>query len=139
MYNDYLCGITYLYAQRRFWKLTIFHIMAQADTKPPLPPFTLETAKIKVKAAQNAWNTKDPHTVKNAYTPDCIWRNRDQFFRGTDAIVAFLTEKWGKENGYKLRKELFAFSDDKVCRNCYFNVTIADGRKDCSAILVRMV
>jgi nuclear transport factor 2 (NTF2) superfamily protein len=89
--------------------------MAQPDTKPPLPPFTLETAKIKVKAAQNAWNTKDPHTIKNAYTPDSIWRNRDQFLQGTDTIVAFLTDKWSKENGYRLRKELFAFTDDKVC------------------------
>lgn len=69
---------------------------------------------MKVKAAQNMWNTKDPHKVKLAYTPDCIWRNRDTFIRGTDQIVEFLTGKWGRENGYRLRKELFAFSDDKV-------------------------
>lgn len=53
--------------------------------------------------------------MKNAYTEDCIWRNRDEFFSGHDAIVDFLTRKWAKENGYRLRKELFAFSDDKAC------------------------
>lgn len=97
--------------------------------KPPVPPFTAETANQKVKAAQNAWNTKyvyrkprriasnrirNPAVVKNAYTEDCIWRNRDHFFQGHEAIVAFLTKKWEKENGYRLRKELFAFSNDKV-------------------------
>jgi nuclear transport factor 2 (NTF2) superfamily protein len=82
--------------------------------KPPFPPFTLETATIKVKAAQNVWNTKDPHKVKHAYTPDSIWRNRDTFIKGTDQIVEFLSKKWEKENGYRLRKELFAFRDNKV-------------------------
>jgi nuclear transport factor 2 (NTF2) superfamily protein len=86
----------------------------QPDTKPPLPPFTRETAHIKVKAAQDLWNTRDPHKVKNGYTADSIWRNRDQFLRGTDEIVAFLTKKWERENGYRLRKELFAFTDNKV-------------------------
>jgi nuclear transport factor 2 (NTF2) superfamily protein len=88
--------------------------MATTETKPPLPPFTLETAQKKVKAAQDAWNTKNPQLVKNAYTPDSIWRNRDQFIRGTDEIVQFLTKKWSVENGYRLRKELFAFTDNKV-------------------------
>ena len=86
----------------------------QTDTKPPLPPFTRETAQIKVKAAQDLWNTRDPQKVKNGYTPDTIWRNRDQFLKGTDEIVAFLTKKWERENGYKLRKELFSFTDNKV-------------------------
>jgi len=88
--------------------------MATTEPKPPLPPFTLETAQKKVKAAQDAWNTKNPQLVKNAYTPDSIWRNRDQFIRGTDEIVQFLTNKWSVENGYRLRKELFAFTDNKV-------------------------
>lgn len=83
-------------------------------TKPLLPPFTLETAKIKVKGAQDAWNTKDPEKIKMAYTPDSIWRNRDTFLKGRDEIVEFLTKKWSVENGYRLRKELFAFSDNKV-------------------------
>ncbi|OAQ96762.1 hypothetical protein LLEC1_01431 [Akanthomyces lecanii] len=84
------------------------------ESKPPFPPFTLETAKIKVKAAQDAWNTKTPDTVKMAYTPDTIWRNRDQFLRGRDEIRDFLAKKWAAENGYRLRKELFAFTDNKI-------------------------
>ncbi|EEY15955.1 conserved hypothetical protein [Verticillium alfalfae VaMs.102] len=84
------------------------------ETKPPCPPFTAETARIKVKAAQDAWNTKDPETVKMAYTPDSVWRNRDVFLRGRDEIVQFLSEKWSREDGYRLRKELFAFSDNRI-------------------------
>ncbi|KAH7308736.1 DUF1348-domain-containing protein [Rhexocercosporidium sp. MPI-PUGE-AT-0058] len=83
-------------------------------TKPPLPPFTQATALLKVKAAQDLWNTRDPSLVKNGYTPDSIWRNRDTFLQGTEEIVKFLTEKWSVENGYRLRKELFAFTDDKI-------------------------
>ncbi|UKZ53942.1 hypothetical protein TrVGV298_007745 [Trichoderma virens] len=78
------------------------------------PPFTAETAQKKVKAAQDAWNTRNPDGVKMAYTPDSIWRNRDQFLQGRDAIKDFLTKKWEKENGYRLRKELFAFTDNKI-------------------------
>ncbi|KAG7152698.1 hypothetical protein HYQ46_009917 [Verticillium longisporum] len=84
------------------------------ETKPPCPPFTAETARIKVKSAQDAWNTKNPETVKMAYTPDSVWRNRDVFLRGRDEIVKFLSEKWSREDGYSLRKELFAFSDNKI-------------------------
>ncbi|CRK20756.1 hypothetical protein HYQ45_003237 [Verticillium longisporum] len=84
------------------------------ETKPPCPPFTAETAQIKVKSAQDAWNTKNPETVKMAYTPDSVWRNRDVFLRGRDEIVKFLSEKWSREDGYSLRKELFAFSDNKI-------------------------
>jgi len=84
------------------------------STKPPLPPFTRDTAVQKVKAAQDLWNTRNPSLVKNGYTPDSIWRNRDTFLKGTDEIVEFLTKKWSVENGYRLRKELFAFTDDKV-------------------------
>ncbi|KAG8425968.1 hypothetical protein J3459_008567 [Metarhizium acridum] len=84
------------------------------EGKAPYPPFTAETARIKVKAAQDAWNTKGPDTVKMAYTPDSIWRNRDQFLVGRHAIREFLSKKWDKERGYRLRKELFAFTDDKI-------------------------
>ncbi|KAM3502400.1 hypothetical protein MY10362_004874 [Beauveria mimosiformis] len=84
------------------------------ESKPPFPPFTLETAKIKVKAAQDAWNTKTPDKVKMAYTPDTIWRNRDQFLQGREAVREFLSDKWATENGYRLRKELFAFTDNKI-------------------------
>lgn len=106
------------------------------ESLPPFPPFTLETAQKKVKAAQNVWNTRqvpalpwgvsenmkaytidlnrNPENVKMAYTPDSIWRNRDSFLQGRDEIVKFLKQKWHKENGYRLRKELFAFVDNKV-------------------------
>uniref|UniRef100_A0A0D2XRE7 DUF1348 domain protein n=1 Tax=Fusarium oxysporum (strain Fo5176) TaxID=660025 RepID=A0A0D2XRE7_FUSOF len=88
--------------------------MSNQETRPPCPPFTLETAQIKVKAAQDGWNSQDPAKVKLAYTPDSIWRNRDHFLQGRDAIQEFLTKKWEKESNYKLRKELFAFTDNKA-------------------------
>jgi len=78
------------------------------------PPFTKETAEQKVKAGQDLWNTCDPSRVKNAYTPDSIWRNRDSFLKGHEDIVSFLTKKWEKEKTYKLRKELFAFTENKI-------------------------
>ncbi|KAK3330552.1 hypothetical protein B0H66DRAFT_466245 [Apodospora peruviana] len=84
------------------------------ESKPPLPPFTLETARNKVKAAQDAWNTRNPEVVQFAYTPDSIWRNRDTFLQGRKEIVDFLAEKWAREKGYRLRKELFAFTDNKI-------------------------
>lgn len=82
--------------------------------RPPLPPFTLETAIKKVKAAENAWNTCDPVKVAAAYTPDSEWRNRDEFFRGRDAIKAFLTRKWQKELQYKLMKELWCYQGNRI-------------------------
>jgi len=84
------------------------------ETKPPLPPFTLETAKQKVQAAEDAWNTRDPERVALAYTPDSEWRNRAEFFTGRDAIKAFLRRKWNKELDYRLRKELWAFTDNRI-------------------------
>ncbi|KAK8846684.1 hypothetical protein IAR55_005771 [Kwoniella newhampshirensis] len=85
-----------------------------ASAVSPLPPFTAETAQKKVKAAQDKWNTKTPHLISPAYTPDSHWRNRDSFFSGTAAIEQFLTNKWDKEKNYRLRKELFAFSGNKI-------------------------
>ena len=78
------------------------------------PPFTEETARAKVKAAENAWNTRDPDRVALAYTEDSDWRNRDQFFKGRDAIREFLTRKWEKELDYRLMKELWAFTGNKI-------------------------
>lgn len=78
------------------------------------PPFTLETAREKMKFAQSMWNTRNPTQVAKGYTPDCIWRNRDLFIRGTDEIVAFLTRKWQKEVNYRLRKELFCFGSGDI-------------------------
>jgi nuclear transport factor 2 (NTF2) superfamily protein len=82
--------------------------------RPPLPPFTLETATQKVLAAENAWNTRDPERVAAAYTEDSVWRNRDTFITGRAAIVAFLTDKWERELDYALRKSLWAFTDDHI-------------------------
>ncbi|MCY7276139.1 MAG: nuclear transport factor 2 family protein [Phormidesmis sp. CAN_BIN44] len=84
------------------------------ETKPPLPPFTLETAKAKVEAAENAWNTRDPERVALAYTKDSEWRNRSEFFSGRDAIREFLNRKWAKELDYRLKKELWCFMDNKI-------------------------
>ncbi|KFA64026.1 hypothetical protein S40285_04226 [Stachybotrys chlorohalonatus IBT 40285] len=88
--------------------------MTEQEGRPPFPPFNVETATAKVKAAQNAWNTRNSATVKMAYTPDSIWRNRDHFLQGRDAIEEFLTQKWAKEHGYRLRKELFAFTENRI-------------------------
>ena len=84
------------------------------ETKPPLPPFTLETARQKVQAAEDAWNSRDPERVALAYTPDSEWRNRAEFFSGRDAIKAFLQRKWAKELDYRLKKELWCFMDDRI-------------------------
>ncbi|KAK0864690.1 hypothetical protein LTS02_005777 [Friedmanniomyces endolithicus] len=78
------------------------------------PPFTAETAHKKVKAAQNLWNTQNPDNVAKAYTTNTIWRNRDRFLSGTAEITEFLVQKWQKEKNYKLRKELFAFSSNRI-------------------------
>jgi uncharacterized protein len=84
------------------------------ETKPPLPPFTIETAKAKVQAAENAWNTRDPERVAMAYTADSEWRNRSEFVTGRPAIQEFLTRKWAKELDYRLRKELWCFMDNRI-------------------------
>jgi len=78
------------------------------------PPFTAESAHAKVKKAQDLWNTKNPQAVVKAYTDSCIWRNRDHFINGSSEIVAFLEQKWAREKNYRLRKELFAFQDNKI-------------------------
>ncbi len=82
--------------------------------RPPTPPFTAETARQKVQAAEDAWNTRDPQRVAAAYTPDSVWRNRSTFLTGRHEIEAFLTDKWATELDYALRKELWAFTDDRI-------------------------
>ena len=84
------------------------------NARPPLPPFTCETAHQKVRAAEDAWNNKDPGKTALAYTPDSEWRNRDEFLRGHAQIVAFLTRKWAKEQDYRLIKELWAYSEHRI-------------------------
>lgn len=82
--------------------------------KAPVPPFTFETAKIKVQKAEDAWNTRDPEKVALAYTEDSQWRNRDQFFEGREAIKSFLKKKWAKELDYRLMKELWAYVENRI-------------------------
>jgi len=82
--------------------------------KLPLPPFSLETATQKVQMAEDAWNTKNPEKVSLAYTKDTVWRNRNLFINGRDEVQKFLTHKWQKELNYKLKKELWAFTDNKI-------------------------
>ena len=82
--------------------------------RPPVPPFTEETARQKVQAAEDAWNTRDPERVAGAYTEDSEWRNRDEFFTGRPAIVEFLRRKWHRELEYALRKDLWAFTDNRI-------------------------
>ena len=78
------------------------------------PPFTLETARQKVQMAQDAWNSRDPERVSLAYTENSKWRNRDEFFEGRDAIIAFLRRKWARELDYRLMKELWAFHENRI-------------------------
>jgi hypothetical protein len=82
--------------------------------RPPLPPFTRETAAAKVQAAEDGWNTRDPEKVAGAYTEDSQWRNRGEFVTGRAAIVGFLTEKWQRELDYALRKNLWAFDGNRI-------------------------
>ncbi|MGR9046990.1 MAG: nuclear transport factor 2 family protein [Gammaproteobacteria bacterium] len=84
------------------------------NTRPPLPPFTRESAAEKVQLAENAWNSKDPVKVAAAYTVDCQWRNRAEIFSGRDKIIEFLTRKWEKELAYRLNKQLWAFTDNRI-------------------------
>ncbi|MEL6964073.1 MAG: nuclear transport factor 2 family protein [Pseudomonadota bacterium] len=82
--------------------------------RPPLPPFDKATAAQKVRIAEDAWNTRDPAKVALAYTHDCAWRNRAEFIRGREEIVGFLTRKWARELDYRLIKELWAFSANRI-------------------------
>lgn len=82
--------------------------------RPPLPPFTLETATQKVRFAEDAWNTRDPGKVSLAYTVDSHWRNRAEFISGREAIVAFLTRKWDRELDYRLIKQLWGFRENRI-------------------------
>jgi nuclear transport factor 2 (NTF2) superfamily protein len=85
-----------------------------ADPRPPLPPFDLASARMKVQAAEDAWNTRDPHRVALAYTEESVWRNRDTFVSGRAEIVDFLTAKWEKELDYALRKSLWNFGENRI-------------------------
>jgi len=88
--------------------------MQPPPPRPPVPPFSDEAARAKVQAAEDAWNTRDPQRVAAAYTPDSVWRNRSAFITGREEIEAFLADKWAHELEYALRKQLWAFTDDRI-------------------------
>ena len=96
--------------------------------KHPLPPFTLDTAKEKIQMAENAWNSKDPLKVSEAYTIDSEWRNRDTFLTGRTEIVAFLTKKWEKELNYKLKKEYWAHAGNRIAVRFEYEYQTNDGQ-----------
>ncbi|OEU90172.1 histidine kinase [Streptomyces abyssalis] len=98
------------------------------NARPPLPPFTLETARQKVQAAEDAWNTRDPHKVSLAYTEDSVWRNRDAFVNGRAEIVDLLTRKWQRELEYALRKDLWTFEGNRIAVRFQYECHDADGQ-----------
>jgi nuclear transport factor 2 (NTF2) superfamily protein len=96
--------------------------------KPPVPPFNEETARQKVQAAEDAWNTRDPEKVAGAYTADSQWRNRGEFITGREEIVAFLTRKWERELEYALRKDLWAFAGNRIAVRFQYECRDASGQ-----------
>ena len=98
------------------------------ETRPPLPPYDEPSAHVKVQAAEDAWNTRDPERVAAAYTPDSVWRNRDEFLTGRAEIVAFLTRKWERELDYALRKDLWAFTANRIAVRFQYESRDADGQ-----------
>ena len=97
-------------------------------SRPPLPPFTRETAAQKARMAEDACNSRDPDRVALAYTEDSVWRNRSEFFRGRDAIRAFLARKWAKELDYRLIKDLWAFDANRIAVRFQYEWHDADGQ-----------
>jgi nuclear transport factor 2 (NTF2) superfamily protein len=98
------------------------------EQKPPLPPFTLESAIKKVQLAEDAWNSQDPVRVSLAYTVDSEWRNRSEFVNGREEIVKFLSGKWQRELDYKLKKELWAFTDNRIAVRFEYEYHDASGQ-----------
>ena len=98
------------------------------EPRPPLPPFSLDTATRKVRLAEDAWNSRDPERVALAYTGDSRWRNRAEFFQGRAAIVEFLRRKWARELDYRLIKELWAFHENRIAVRFQYECHDASGR-----------
>jgi uncharacterized protein len=96
--------------------------------RPPLPPFTVETARAKVQGAEDAWNTREPERVALAYSEDSVWRNRDRFVTGRAEIVEFLRQKWERELDYALRKEMWAYTDDRIAVRFQYESHDASGQ-----------
>ena len=99
-----------------------------SEARPPFPPFTEETAIQKIRAAEDAWNTRDPERVAHAYSEDSEWRNRDEFFSGRAAIVDFLTRKWARELDYRLRKQLWTFGESRIAVRFEYESRDGDGQ-----------
>ncbi|WP_055092038.1 nuclear transport factor 2 family protein [Flavobacterium aquidurense] len=97
------------------------------EQKLPLPPFTYESALEKIQLAEDAWNSQDPERVAKAYTVDSEWRNRDQFVNGREEIIRFLTKKWEKEKNYKLKKEYWAHTDNRIAVRFEYEYQNAEG------------
>jgi len=97
------------------------------EQKLPLPPFSLETAIEKIQLAEDAWNSQDPERVSKAYTVDSEWRNRDKFVNGRDEIILFLTKKWKKERNYKLKKEYWAHTENRIAVRFEYEYQDIDG------------
>ena len=102
--------------------------MTDHEGRPPYPPFDEQSAGAKVLAAEAAWNTRDPHKVSLAYTPDTVWRNRDTWISGRDEVVAFLTAKWERERDYALRKSLWAYAGNRIAVRFQYECRDADGQ-----------
>ena len=98
-----------------------------SEQRPPLPPFDAATALQKVRAAEAAWNSRDPQRVAGAYSPGSEWRNREEFLRGREEIASFLTRKWERELDYVLRKDLWAFTEDRIAVRFQYEWHDADG------------
>jgi uncharacterized protein len=98
------------------------------NPRPPLPPFTDETARLKIQAAEDAWNSRDPERVSLAYTPDTEWRNRTDFIHGRAEVVEFLRRKWARELDYRLRKELWAFQGNRIAVRFEYEFHDVDGQ-----------
>jgi hypothetical protein len=96
--------------------------------RPPVPPFDEAAAREKVKKAQDAWNTRDPEKVSLAYTEDSVWRNRDEFFEGREEIRAFLKRKWSREQDYRLQKNLWCFTEDRIAVRFEYESRDAEGQ-----------
>jgi nuclear transport factor 2 (NTF2) superfamily protein len=97
-------------------------------TRPPLPPFTLETARQKVQSAEDAWNSCDPERVAGAYSEDSVWRNRSEFVTGRADIVEFLRRKWARELDYSLRKEMWAYEGNRIAVRFQYESHDAEGQ-----------
>jgi nuclear transport factor 2 (NTF2) superfamily protein len=97
-------------------------------TRPPLPPFTAATAEQKVRLAEDAWNSREPERIAQAYTLDSRWRNRSEFLVGRAAIIEFLTRKWARELDYRLIKQMWAFTDDRIAVRFAYECHDASGQ-----------